>query len=224
MENRNVFANNPIKEKELVDMYMTGKYNTDDLGRYFGVTRQTIRINLIRFGIDVKRKYTKQRYLVNVNVDRIIEMYNDNISIAQIAKQMKVDRSVIEKRLEDNGYDLSIIRIGKKYTGIESAYYSLYKKYKTNAVNRNIPFEILEYDFFELLKNNCQYCGDEPKQIFKVNNRSVFYNGIDRVDNSIGYTKDNCVSCCWICNRFKQNLTPDEMLKHVDKIHKHFKL
>lgn len=224
MERRNVFANNPIKEKELVDMYSTGKYNTDDLGRYFGVTRQTIRNNLIRLGVDVKRKYTKQRYLIDVNVDRIVEMYDNNISIAQIAKQMKVDRSVIEKRLEDNGYDLSIIRIGKKYTGIESAYYKLYKKYETNAISRNIPFEISEHDFFELLKNNCQYCGDEPKQIVTANNHKVLYNGVDRVDNSIGYTKDNCVSCCWICNRFKQSLTVDEMLKHVDKIHKHFKL
>jgi 5-methylcytosine-specific restriction endonuclease McrA len=37
--------------------------------------------------------------------------------------------------------------------------------------------------------------------------------GIDRVDNSIGYTPDNCVPCCTQCNRIKlDHLTYEEML------------
>jgi 5-methylcytosine-specific restriction endonuclease McrA len=43
-------------------------------------------------------------------------------------------------------------------------------------------------------------------------------NGIDRIDSNKGYTMDNCVSCCWTCNRMKGNMTQQNFLEHISKI------
>jgi hypothetical protein len=37
-------------------------------------------------------------------------------------------------------------------------------------------------------------------------------NGIDRVDNTKGYSVDNCVPCCRRCNVAKADMTPDQFL------------
>ena len=47
-------------------------------------------------------------------------------------------------------------------------------------------------------------------------------NGIDRVDSSKGYTLDNCVPCCSICNTMKLNYTLQEFSDHITKVYNHF--
>jgi len=47
------------------------------------------------------------------------------------------------------------------------------------------------------------------------------YNGVDRVDNTVGYTLDNCVSCCKICNNSKATLTLDEWKDWIERVHKY---
>jgi hypothetical protein len=43
------------------------------------------------------------------------------------------------------------------------------------------------------------------KSIIKIN-------GIDRADNALGYTVENSVSCCKICNIAKRDLTIEEFI------------
>ena len=38
------------------------------------------------------------------------------------------------------------------------------------------------------------------------------FNGIDRLDPNVGYTKDNCVACCYEVNRAKSNMGYDEFM------------
>lgn len=46
-----------------------------------------------------------------------------------------------------------------------------------------------------------------PKQLYFL----YFYNGIDRLDNTKGYTPENSVACCKHCNSLKgDRLTPEE--------------
>ena len=43
-------------------------------------------------------------------------------------------------------------------------------------------------------------------------------NGIDRVNNNIGYILNNCVACCKYCNIAKGVRTITEFLEHVQSI------
>ena len=46
------------------------------------------------------------------------------------------------------------------------------------------------------------------------------YNGVDRKDNNLGYTIDNCVPCCHRCNSMKSNLSYQNFIQHISNIYK----
>lgn len=68
-------------------------------------------------------------------------------------------------------------------------------------------FTIEEFEQISLMP--CNYCGGGTKK------------GIDRMDNKIGYTKKNSMSCCKICNYMKKAYSVEEFLNHIRKIYKH---
>jgi hypothetical protein len=74
------------------------------------------------------------------------------------------------------------------------------KYYKDRAQRSNIQWKLTDEECFEYFKNCCYFCGDECG---KTNN------GIDRLDNSVGYTFENTVTCCEMCNMMKSNLSED---------------
>jgi hypothetical protein len=96
--------------------------------------------------------------------------------------------------------------------------------YKRNAKRRNIKFDLSEEDCLNLFKQACYYCDREPFNIInsKYSNGEFIYNGIDRIDNSIGYTLSNTVSCCKNCNAMKKDLPKEEFLKIVTLIYNNF--
>lgn len=47
-------------------------------------------------------------------------------------------------------------------------------------------------------------------------------NGIDRVDNTKGYSIDNCVAACRRCNVAKADMTPDQFREWVLRVAAHF--
>ena len=80
--------------------------------------------------------------------------------------------------------------------------------YREGAVGRGLVFDLDKDQFRQLTSSLCYYCGCLPK--FKKMRKSkhphwgdYVYNGIDRMDNNIGYVMDNCVTCCRTCNRGK---------------------
>lgn len=99
----------------------------------------------------------------------------------------------------------------------EAALNALHATYEFSAKRRKLLFDLSKDKFRELTKQDCLYCGTLPKQIYqpKKSNGSYVYNGIDRLDPKIGYTDDNCVSCCGMCNKMKMCLSKDEFLAHI---------
>lgn len=98
--------------------------------------------------------------------------------------------------------------------GLSSAK-SYYRHYEINAKRRNYAFEITFDQFYRLSQGNCTYCGIYPKQVHTAPecSNTFTYNGIDRRDNSIGYTIDNCYPCCGRCNRAKMNMSHEDFLE-----------
>ena len=92
----------------------------------------------------------------------------------------------------------------------EALFNRMLRGYKNNSRLHNREFSI-EEDFRDLVEGNCFYCGIEPS----------LYNGIDRRDNSQGYTRSNSVSCCETCNRAKLKMGEAEFLSWVERISEH---
>lgn len=87
----------------------------------------------------------------------------------------------------------------------------LYRSYKRVANKRELVFSLDKEQFRKLIFDNCFYCGSKPNSPKRIIN----YNGIDRVNNKIGYVIDNCVTCCYICNRAKSNLSLTDFKKWI---------
>ncbi len=69
--------------------------------------------------------------------------------------------------------------------------------------NSGLPSDLTSEKHWEILQHQCDYCG-EPL------NESG--HGLDRKNSLGGYTEDNVVPCCVICNRVKNRyLTYEEM-------------
>lgn len=97
---------------------------------------------------------------------------------------------------------------------------SLYRRYITKARKRGLFFELTKEDFSFLTKMNCFYCGIEPAQVrsSRTSNGEYIYNGIDRIDSSKGYTMDNVVACCKVCNVMKNAMTVSKFKCHLQEI------
>ena len=80
---------------------------------------------------------------------------------------------------------------------------NLKRRSKTRGYDVSLTLE----QFEQVVSNPCTYCGDKPEII-----------GIDRQDNSIGYSYENSVSCCKTCNMMKHVLSITEFLDHIKRI------
>lgn len=96
----------------------------------------------------------------------------------------------------------------------------LYYNYKRHAKNRKYVFDLSIDDFEILTSSNCYYCGIEPLQTFEKKGLkySIKYNGVDRKDNDIGYTKENSVTACKFCNFAKRDFKLKEFMNWINKI------
>jgi len=94
-------------------------------------------------------------------------------------------------------------------------------KYKRSAKIKKLEYTLTEQQFKELTSGNCYYCGESPKQIKKQKNTygNYIYNGIDRIDNNLGYTPENSVSCCKLCNYKKSNMDIQEFKDWIVKVY-----
>ena len=97
---------------------------------------------------------------------------------------------------------------------------ALYGEYKRGAKLRNYCFELSIDDFMKIIKQKCHYCGSEPFQVKKKEGSrcSTIYNGIDRKDNSKGYTLENAVPCCKFCNLAKSTYPAEELIAWINRI------
>lgn len=82
---------------------------------------------------------------------------------------------------------------------------SRYSRARHMAGRRGIHFELSRDEYASLIEMPCRYCGDTKTPEVGC--------GLDRMSNDIGYVFENCVSCCEICNKAKNEFfTYDEML------------
>lgn len=117
-------------------------------------------------------------------------------------------------------------KINHRLPNGEAAKRMLYKSYKEGAKRRGLLFELTIEQFEKLTKGNCRYCGIEASNSViehksKLNkyNGDYIYNGIDRLDSSIGYIFENCDSCCTHCNIAKRSMNEKEFKEWIFRVY-----
>ena len=102
---------------------------------------------------------------------------------------------------------------------------ALFNNRKNQAKYRNLQWSIDFESFLQYTSSNCHYCGTQPScsthfgnSGLKRYNGAYIYNGLDRIDSSLGYIEGNIVPCCASCNRMKMDLKYDTFIALVLKI------
>jgi hypothetical protein len=105
---------------------------------------------------------------------------------------------------------------------LDSALKAVFTRYKRQAYERHLSFQLTKDQVRSLILSPCHYCGDIESNLVRQHKTEFACNGIDRVDSSLGYFLENCVPCCSPCNWMKLDMTLVDFSKRVCKIAKHF--
>jgi hypothetical protein len=186
------------------------------------------------------KKVNAKKYIIEVN-----KKYGPYLTIDEVVTQGKksIERmwNVVhvvtgKKHLMRPSY---LNRVSKKYNetllrgnyqqGLKSY---LFKQTIRNSKLRNHEFNLSFDDYINLIIGNCYYCGLNPPEVTNktlimrghVNEPPFFYNGIDRLNPNLGYSLDNCVTSCSICNYMKHTQQHDDFISQIRKITNHLKI
>jgi hypothetical protein len=107
-----------------------------------------------------------------------------------------------------------------KLPGDLAIIHRIWNQYRAGARIRGLEFSLTDEDVRILVTGNCFYCGAEPSRYFKrgPKSNSLLVNGIDRMDNRIGYVHGNVVSCCWACNKAKMDTPYEDWIAWINRI------
>jgi hypothetical protein len=112
-----------------------------------------------------------------------------------------------------------------KYSSADAAARDLYTMYRASAIKRGLEFSISLEQFLTITSEECFFCPALPSNPHyarhkrkRVENMPYISNGIDRLDNNLGYTTRNCVPCCATCNAMKSDHTYDAFISKCREI------
>ena len=107
-------------------------------------------------------------------------------------KTQKINRNKRKERaLKDSDYNAKLV----------------FDIYKLRSPKRGLVFELKLEDFINATNKPCYYCNEEYDSI-----------GFDRLDSNIGYTVENSVPCCTMCNMMKRKYNIDDFINKCKKI------
>ncbi|MDB4330447.1 hypothetical protein N9948_01865 [bacterium] len=100
---------------------------------------------------------------------------------------------------------------------MRGGYNSLKRRAKQKGLSTSLSF--LEYA--HLKRQDCCYCGVSNlllKYYCQVMRINTPFMSIDRADNRRGYTKENSVAACYLCNRTKSSFFNYEEMCKIGKM------
>jgi 5-methylcytosine-specific restriction endonuclease McrA len=96
--------------------------------------------------------------------------------------------------------------------------------YRRESRARRLQWSLNFDDCVRLFQSPCAYCGvlNSNTCHLRFKHAAPFrYNGIDRQNNKQGYVLTNVVSCCSTCNRAKRDMSVEEFLAWITRVHAH---
>jgi hypothetical protein len=116
----------------------------------------------------------------------------------------------------------------------DSTITQIFNSYRGGASSRGYSFDLSREEVKELVLSPCYYCSRKPFALANywlnspgllkkprtylphdtqwVEGATIAKNGIDRLDNELGYSRSNCVPACEPCNRAKGVMTADAFI------------
>lgn len=101
-------------------------------------------------------------------------------------------------------------------------YEHILNELKHTCKKKGYTFTITYEEFLTFIDRPCNYC--DKKLAFNKHTRDSNSNYVsrayqlDRKNNSLGYTIDNVVPCCWECNRLKSNIYSYEEFMRISVV------
>jgi hypothetical protein len=151
------------------------------------------------------------------------------VSVQKITKYLTSNKSQIKACTNCNRF-----RRLSKDPG-SATWNTLFRHYRVSATKRNLVFDIDFDKFKEICEQNCHYCAKVPsprnaysspslqinRAVETIISAWINANGIDRLNNDLGYIATNVVPCCPDCNYAKQELSKNNFFKLIKKIYEH---
>lgn len=97
------------------------------------------------------------------------------------------------------------------------------QKYRRAARARGYVWTLTDQEAMSLLTGSCYLCNSPPSRTVKSQSKHLkpteaVCNGIDRINNDLGYVPDNVKSCCWTCNSMKGTMPLSLFLSQVRRL------
>lgn len=113
---------------------------------------------------------------------------------------------------------------GRPHKAKDNGLTIVFNTYRKHARVRNLGFTLTKDIFRDLIMKECFYC-EKIESCRTAIQRSKFlgdrfflHNGVDRLDNTKGYTIENSVPCCKLCNHMKWHLSLNEWIYHIKTV------
>ena len=102
----------------------------------------------------------------------------------------------------------------------------LIKYYKANARAKGLEWNLPVDACRDLFFGRCVYCTAEPYTDFTYTGVkipiTIKRNGIDRIDNKLGYISGNVSTCCWECNYMKGTKSLEDFMAAIAAIYENW--
>lgn len=109
----------------------------------------------------------------------------------------------------------------KKLPNGQASFNEYFGRAKRAAEYRGYSWNLTKEQVKEISSRRCYYCGASPQYEGRkrITNGRYKYNGIDRVNNNLGYFWENVVPCCYVCNKAKHTMNKNEFLSWIKRVY-----
>jgi len=194
----------PLIVEQMVQEYLAGRPTAEILNTY-NVCYPTLRKYISQSGQPVR----KQRRLSKQEVQDILSEYATGLyTTDELGVKYGVCGHTVRGHLKAQGVAPGTGQANKKrrLSDREWCARRVRGTYLRGAQERGLVFALTKEQVESLIYKPCVYCGRVGVSTCArtvPDPRQMAYNGIDRVDNTQGYSLSNTVTCCIDCNRAK---------------------
>jgi len=96
---------------------------------------------------------------------------------------------------------------------------SVLDSYERSAWERGYSWALSDDEALAMMALPCHYCGAPPGNGSARAGEAFRYSGLDRIDNTRGYSPDNVAPCCFGCNRAKHVDSYEAFLGRIRRIY-----